>query len=261
MKTLYPLFFSLVYIRNFIRMKINLIRGLVILFLATGCHLKEEVYIKQDGSGSVVAESFRDESVYMEYLGDGYFQEQEFVDTTYVVKDVIAKEQEIFDRFLDEHQDLLRKYGEVKVHIKKDSYAKEYRTTISTPFKNINDVEDLSRVTDYVDDLQNNYAINPSRKRTHFAYSFDGTTFRRIFKVLNQERYDEYKETIEFYKKVLHIGNCSYTANYHFPRKIKSVSNPAAILSEDKKSMVLKLPMLDCFEKPELAYLEVVLED
>lgn len=229
--------------------------------MTVSCHLKEDVYIKEDGSGSVTAESIRDEGIYMKYLRDDYFLEQEFVDTTYVVKEIIAKEKEIFDRFLEEHQVLLSKYEEVKVHIKKDSYAKEYRTTISTPFKNINDVEDLSHVTDYVDDLQNNYAMNPSRKRTYFAYSFDGVTFRRTFKVLNQERYDEYKETIELYKKVLHIGNCSYTANYHFPRTIKTVSNPDAILSADRKSLTLKQPLLDCLDKPELAFLEVVLEN
>lgn len=242
-------------------MKMNFIKALLVLFLVSSCHLKGDVYIKEDGSGRVIAESIRDESIYMKYLGDDYFLEQEFIDTTYVVKEIIAKEQEIFDRFLEEHQVLLRKYEEVKVHIKKDSYAKEYRTTISAPFKNINNVEDLSHVTDYVDDLQNNYAMNPSRKRTYFAYHFDGTTFRRTFKVLNQERYDEYKETIELYKKVLHIGNCSYTSNYHFPRKIKSVSHPDAVLSEDKKSLTLKLPLLDCLEKPELAFFEVVLED
>lgn len=243
------------------QMKINLLKSLVILFLTTSCHLKEDVYISDDGSGSVVAESTRDESIYMKYLGDEYFAEQEFVDSAYVVKDIIAKEQKTFDVFLEEHQALLRKYENVKVHIKKDSYAKEYRTTISTPFKNINELGDLSHVTDYVDDLLNNYAIDPSRKRTYFTYNFDGTTFRRIFKVLNQERYDEYKETIQLYKQILHIGNFSYTANYHFPRKIKSVSHPDVILSEDKKSLTLKLPMLDCLERPELAFLEVVLED
>ncbi|MDR6966953.1 hypothetical protein J2X31_000953 [Flavobacterium arsenatis] len=242
-------------------MRIKFLRTLILMFLVSACHLKEEVYINEDGSGNVTAESLRDESIYMKYLGEDYFKEQEFVDSTYVVKDVIAKEQETFDVFLEEYQALLRKYENVKVHIKKDSYAKEYRTTISTPFKNINDAGDLSHVTDYVDDLQNNYAINPSRKRTIFAYNFDGTTFRRTFKVLNQERYDEYKETIELYKPILHIGNCSYTANYHFPRKIKSVSHTDAILSEDRKSLTLKLPMLDCLEKPELAFLEVVLED
>lgn len=242
-------------------MKKNFIKALLILFLTSSCHLKEDIYIDDDGSGRIEAECLRDESVYMQFEGEDYLVNEEFVDSTYVVKNVIEEEKENFSRFLPEHQQLLKKYEDVKVHVKKDSYTKEYRKSVSRPFADINDVEDLSKVYDYVDDLQHNYPMKPEGKRTHLAYIFDGTTFKRTFKVLNQARYDEYKPSIEAAKKTINISNFSYTSNYHFPRKIKSVSNPDAVLSVDKKSLSLKMSFLDCLDKPELAFLEVVLEN
>ncbi|RZK04390.1 MAG: hypothetical protein EOO46_16695 [Flavobacterium sp.] len=241
-------------------MKFNLITNILILFLTTSCHFKEDIYINEDGSGRIEAECARDESVYMQFQDD-YAVENEFIYSTYVFKDVIKSENENFSRFLPEHQELLRKYENVKVHIKKDSYAKEYRKSVSLKFKDINEVEDLSNTLDYADDLKNNYPMKPEGKRTHLAYAFDGKTFKRTFKVLNHANYDAYKETIQSVKQIYTITNFSYTSNYHFPRKIKSVSNPDAILSADKKSLSLKMSLLDCLDKPEIAFLEVVLEN
>lgn len=242
-------------------MKVNLIKvSLVLLFMAS-CHLKEDIYIDEKGSGRIEAECLRDESVFMQFQGEDYLVYEEFVDSTYVVKDVIEKEKEIFSRFLPEHQALLKKYENVKVHTKKDSYTKEYRKSVSLAFENINDVEDLSKIHDYVDDLQNNYPMKPEGKRTHLTYSFDGATFKRKFRILNQAKYDEYRESIEWAKKMINISNFSYTSNYHFPKKIKSVSNPDAVLSADKKTLSLKLSLLDCLDKPDTANLTVVLEN
>ena len=241
-------------------MKINGIKILLVLILSSSCHFKEDIYINEDGTGQIMAECVRDEGVFMQFQGDDYLQD-EFVDSTYIVKDIIEEEKENFSRFLPQHQELLRKYEDVKVHIKKDSYTKEYRKSVVRPFRDINHVEDLSKVLDYVDDLQNNYPMKPEGKRTHLTYAFNGETFKRTFKVLDQANYDQYKESIESAKTTINISNFSYTANYHFPRKIRSVTNPDAVLSADKKSLSLKMSLLDCLDKPEVAFLEVVLEN
>ena len=51
-----------------------------------------------------------------------------------------------------------------------------------------------------------------------------------------------------------------YILKYHFPRKIKSVSNANAIISKDQKSMELQFLITDCLANPESTNLEVVLE-
>jgi 3-dehydroquinate synthetase len=51
----------------------------------------------------------------------------------------------------------------------------------------------------------------------------------------------------------------TYQLNYNF-RKIKSVSNNAATISADKKSMTISFPLNECIANPEITQLEVVLE-
>jgi hypothetical protein len=43
----------------------------------------------------------------------------------------------------------------------------------------------------------------------------------------------------------------TYQLNYNFPRKIKSVSNNAATISADKKSMTISFPLNECIANPE----------
>lgn len=235
--------------------------GVIVLFSATSCHITEDIYIKEDGSGYLGAEVLRDENAYLQFQGDDYVLKEEYVDSAYVMKDVIENERATFDRFMVEDQDLLMRYSGVKVHLKKDSFSKEYKVAFSQSFGKIEDVEDLSKLLDYVDDLKYNYVMDPQGKRTHLSYTFDENVFRRNFKILNQKEFDSYKDQIQNARQLVNISNFSYTANYHFPRKIKKVSHPDAVISSDGKTLTLKQSLIDCLDNPDLAILEVVLEN
>jgi hypothetical protein len=52
----------------------------------------------------------------------------------------------------------------------------------------------------------------------------------------------------------------SYVLNYYFPRKIQSVSNPLAKVSDDRKSLSLEFLLSDCLQNPISTNLEVILE-
>ena len=54
--------------------------------------------------------------------------------------------------------------------------------------------------------------------------------------------------------------NQPYVLKYYFPRKIKSVSNANAKISEDKKALELQFLITDCVVNPESTNLEVLLE-
>jgi hypothetical protein len=47
------------------------------------------------------------------------------------------------------------------------------------------------------------------------------------------------------------------TTIIHFPKPVKSVSNPAATISNDKKTVTLKYAIFDIFEKADKAALTV----
>jgi hypothetical protein len=235
---------------------------LLIIILATSCQVTETIYLNQDGSGRIETHQLRDENSYMQLTGENYSKEEKFEDTTYVFKDVITKYQETFSKYTKPEQELFRKFEGVNVHIKKSSIEKEFRTSISQSFKKIEEVPDLYKAEDYADDLENNYALTAEEHPTNLSFSFDGTTFKRKVKIVDAVKQQKKIEEVENMRKRYSKFNLAqtYTLNYHFPRKIKSVSNPNARISQDKKSITLQFTLSDCLQNPESTNLEVVLD-
>jgi hypothetical protein len=70
-----------------------------------------------------------------------------------------------------------------------------------------------------------------------------------------QDKIEELKTRFSNHKLVQ-----AYVLDYHFPRKIKSVSNSNAKISDDRKSLELQFNITDCLLNPESTNLEVILE-
>ena len=189
-------------------------------------------------------------------------KENIFKDTTFVFKEYIEKYNETFVKYNPEEQQLFQKYANVKVHVKRSSYEKEFRTTINQNFDKISAVPDLYKTQEYADDLEHNYALSAEEHYYKVSYTFDGSLFKRIVKITDTLELKKQQDKIAVLKtKVSNFKiNQPYVLKYHFPRKIKSVSNANATISEDKKALVLQFLITDCLENPEITNLEVVLE-
>jgi hypothetical protein len=198
----------------------------------------------------------------MQLVGDRYFKEDEFQDTTYIFKDYIQKYNETFLKYSAEDQKILKKYSNVKIHLKKSSFEKEFRDVFSLDFNTLSEIPDIYKSQIFADDLKNNYVLNTGRNYFKVAYTFDGNVFKRQVSITNL---DEFQKTKEEMKKRDPKYNSpkllkAYILKYHFPRKIKSVSNEKAIISSDKKMMTIEFQITDCLLNPEITSLEVVLE-
>ena len=90
-------------------------------------------------------------------------------------------------------------------------------------------------------------------------YEFDGTTFKRTAIVLDREAYSQLTDSLSQLEMM--FSSSKYKLNYHFPKKIKSVSHEDALFSEDRKSVVLEYGFMDYLKNPEALNLEVILED
>jgi hypothetical protein len=235
---------------------------LLLIVVATSCQVTETIHINPDGSGTIEAEELRHESSYMQLAGENYSKEEIFRDTTYAFKDFIAKYPQNFSKYTVPEQTLFRQYENVKVHIKKSSYEKEFRTSMALNFNKIEHVPDLYKTEDYADDIENNYALAAEEHNYIVSYTFEGGIFKRIVKITNAERLKKKIDEIAGYKEKLAKFKLvqTLTFKYHFPRKIKSVSNPNAKISEDKMSLSLEFNLSDCIQNPESTNLEVVLE-
>lgn len=234
----------------------------LVLFLFLSCQITETIKLNQDGSGMIETTAIRDEHSYMQLAGENYSKEEKFRDTTYVFQEYITKYAENFAKLPAAEKAIFNQYKEVKVHLKESSFEKEVKNTFTYNFNKVEAIPDLHKTTEYADDLKHNYALSAEEHYYHISFSFDGTTFKRVVKITNTEELKKKQQEIERFKKKTSGFKLvqTYTLEYQFPRKIKSVSNEKAIVSPDKKSLKLVLQLSDCLQSPEVANLEVVLE-
>lgn len=99
---------------------------LIVLISASSCQVTETIYLNDDGSGSIEVVQLRDEHSYMQLVAGNYSREEKFVNTTYVFKDYITKYSDNYSRLPAFEKAIFDKFEDVKVHIKKSSYEKEF---------------------------------------------------------------------------------------------------------------------------------------
>jgi hypothetical protein len=198
----------------------------------------------------------------MQIARDSYAQETIFVDTSYVFKEYLTKYKANFIKYTSSEQALFSQFENVKVHIKKSAFDKEFRTTIEQDFKKVEAIADLTKTEDYADDLKHNYALTAEEHYYSIRYMLSDNHFSRIVSITNEAIYKSEKEKIANYKKQLAGYNLvqTYTLKYHFPKAIKAVSNSQAVLSPDKKSLELRFNITDFLDNPTSTNLEIDLE-
>jgi hypothetical protein len=234
----------------------------VIAVLLSSCQITENLTINEDGSGSIQMTEIRHEPSYMQLVGEQYGKEDFYKDSTYVFAEYIVKYNSNFIKYTPEEQALFSMYKQVRVHIKKSSFDKEYKTTFTYSFEKVANIPDLYKTEDYADDLENNYALTAEKHYYQIRYTYDNLIFKRIVTITNVEEQNKQQAEMDAAKsKYGKLGLIqTYQLNYNFPRKIKSVSNNAATISADKKSMTISFPLNECIANPEITQLEVVLE-
>ncbi|WP_281636076.1 hypothetical protein [Flavobacterium marginilacus] len=235
---------------------------LLLPFLIISCQVTETLRLNSDGSGTIEVTNLRDENSYMQIARDNYSKENIYRDTTYVFGDYIKKHQETFSRTPIADQRVFLKYSEVKIHVKASSYDKEFRTVYTQNFQKVADIADLTKTDHYLADIKNNYALSAEEHYYNVCYDYNGNRFHRIVTVTDtleqKKEFDKIEKMKAEYKGRKLVQN--YVLNYHFPRKIQSVSNPLAKISDDQKSLSLQFLLADCLQNPLSTNLEVILE-
>lgn len=228
------------------------------LILLVSCQTTETITINPDGSGNIEVYSLRDENS-LSQLGRQNFDEK-FKDTTFTFQDYITQYKETFIKFNKADQDLFTEHANVKMQIKLDPVQMENFNKTSLDFKKIEEIPNIYESLMLANSLKENYPI--WRKSYQIKYTFDGNIFKRYFVITDQEKFakdiKEMEETEKIYSKYKMVQ--SYTLKYHFPKKIKSVSNPKAIIDSDGKSLSLEFQLSDCLHDPKVTDLEVILE-
>ena len=258
-----------------------------LLFLSS-CSFTEEITFNPDGSGEFIMSY--DMSTMLTALQEMEGKEKNPnkemdapVDSVLYYNDLIIGKEDSIAKLPKEEQEKLAKLKDIILKIKMNEATNEMVFGFGSTFKSI---EDLPNALERINSAKSvNNSDNPQYEKMsssaigkssesaleNVTFTFKNNVFSRIYTApVDIEAKEEEKTTIEeVNSEIAEMGEefkeafelMSYNIVYHFPKKIKSTTQKDAIISEDGKTLTLKLKFLELIEKPEISSLNVILED
>ncbi|WP_306353233.1 hypothetical protein [Flavobacterium sp. '19STA2R22 D10 B1'] len=237
----------------------------LLLISMTSCQFSENIYIDEAGTGKI--EFDLDGSSIMELAGGQLGSEKDLknMDSTFVFADLLKNKKDSISLLPPEKQALIKSLEKLTMRMLMNVEKKQMQVTLTSKFDNVNEVHNMMASMKNVSDLdkkskdtKNPLAALSEADNIDLSYSYNGKVFKRTGKIIDAAAQKMIVDSLE--KSKMFLETSMYTLNYHFPRKIKSVSNKKAEISTDKKSLTLGVKYTEYIEKPEVLNLEVVLE-
>lgn len=233
--------------------------------LFTSCQITENIYLEPDGSGKVTYEV--DASGLMDAMGGVLAEEgaSQNIDSTFTFKQLMEEKKDSIAKLSLTDQQRLKGLENMKVHMKMDAAQKIFKMDLLNDFRQVSEMQNMMEALKIVQNLEkkanqpeNPFADMMKPDNVELKYAFDGKVFKRNVRVIDPALQQQAKDTTGMFKMM--FAGSQYIVKYHFPKKVKSVSNPNAVIGEDKKTVTLPLALSDYMEQPEKTNLEVVLD-
>lgn len=246
--------------------KVIYLLGLVVTF-CTSCQFSENIYINEDGSGKM--EFSFDASALMEMAGDEMSEDgEERMDSIMHFRDFLVEKKDSISKLSKQEQEELKALEPFSLHMLMDPKTKEMNFELFTEFKSVNELQDMFAAMSKIQSLDskkdkkddNPFGKSFGGNNTDVSYAFENNVFTRTSKIINKELHEQSLDSLDESAGMI-FASSKYKLNYHFPRKIKSVSNEDVLFSEDRKSFVLELDFMEYVRNPQSGNIEVVLED
>lgn len=233
--------------------------------LLISCQFSENMVLHEDGSGTMYVEV--DMSDMMAFGGMGMDDSTLVqVDTIIYMKRFLEENKDSIASLSKEEQLKLKKLENFNIHVRMDTETSEMIYKVSTSFKSVSEANNIFSGLELIgnlmptkgEDSQQTNKDEDSPELIGVSYSFDDGVFKRDAYIkdakLHQQQVDSIKQTEAF------LGSTYYTLNYSFPKPINKVSNPDAKITNNNKSLTLKVLFPEYFKNPDLLDLEVELE-
>lgn len=244
------------------KLKLLLLAFTAILF--TSCQFSENLYINENGSGKM--EFAFDASEFMTMMGDEMMGEsEEVIDSVMNFKTLLEESKDSIAQLSPEQQEAFKALENFSMRMVMNPESKEMKFDLFTQFEQVSELQNMFDTMNQIQQLEQNANAgdNPlsalNNSNTKMNYSFDGTTFIRSAEIIDQELHSKTVDSLT--QAMTMFGTSKYKLNYHFPRKIKSVSNDKALFAQDGKSFVLEFGLSEYITNPEALNITVVLED
>lgn len=241
----------------------NLLITCILSIAFISCTFTEEIYLNNDGSGSYTFKM--DMGEMMESMkgmsSRDTVNELKVIDTTMYFKDIIAEMKDSISKLSSDERDVINALKDFKLRMLVDEEKGKMLMNIGVDFTHISNLKNMeakiSKAQSLSDKKKSSSPPMPSNSDTE--YSFDGKTFKRIvtLKDLSDEEGEQFKKSMSQSSSFLDGSN--YKIIYHFENEIKKVSSELIKISDDRKTMILQMPMDTIIKNPKLLDFEVIL--
>ncbi len=182
-------------------------------------------------------------------------------------KQLFDEKRDTIGKMTPAQQQQLKKFEDVRMRMQMSAVKKTLEVSFVKSFNSASELQDMMDAVKAMQSLDGKNALagrdNPlgpmmEPGNTELRYTYDGKVFKRTLRVIDPVLQKAVRDTSGVMQMLL--SGSQYTIKYHFPREVKSVSNPDATLSADGKTVTIPFPLADYFEQPDKMSLEVVLD-
>ena len=207
------------------------------------------------------------------------------IDSTYTFKELFATKKDSIAALPAEEQERIKKLEHFSVRMIVNEEMNQIKYSLFSDFKTI---EELKNMTSPLATLKSS-GVAPeaagavmtqkeAQENSVTSYDYNGKTFKRVVadltktdntSALTKDKTGEISEEELEAQKVAEslteamkelMGKSSYKVIYTFEKRIKAISVPNAVLSEDKKTVTIDYLFEDYMKKPKSLDLEIEFE-
>ena len=241
------------------------ISAFILLATLTSCTFKEEIYINDDGSGKFALNA--DASAIMSMIPNDSLGDKgmKTMDSTFAFRDIFNNKKDSIAKLSKEEQARLKKLENFSMHINMNAEQKQLVFGVLSDFKNVSELQDAMSTMSEIKNIDKSKkaeaapAVDFGKNNSQLSYTYNGKKFTRKATVGKNQVKESMRDSAMAAYKVIY-DQSSYVINYHFPKKVKKVSNPNALFSEDRKTITIEYPFMDYIQDPEKLNFEVTFE-
>ncbi|GIZ08844.1 hypothetical protein [Flavobacterium sp. UMI-01] len=239
-----------------------------LILLIVSCNFVENINVNPDGTGDFSVEV--DGSGLMAMAGDKMGEKlgsknKKSIDSTFSFKQLFEQKKDSIAKLSAEEQAALKKMENFVMHMKMNAETKELLFSMNTPFKKVSELQDMMSGMKTLNDLNQkskkqtpNPFSNGFNNNSKLNFSYNGKNFTRTA-IIDKEALNKIKKDSTGMAKMI-FGSSKYTLKYHFPKPVKTVSNPDALFSADRKTITIQYPFTDYMDNPEKMNLTIAFD-
>ena len=240
-------------------MKKGLFYILAVLCMSS-CTIKEKVVINEDGSGSF-SYGFDMAGMYkMGMKSSDSLKDKKVIDTTFNFKELFDKAKDSIAKLPAAEKEMLKVLENFKISLKVNEEQKQMEYNMIFDFPDLNSIQKMASPSQAMEKLEKKNkkrlgalsAAPKSEDNNSTSFLYDGKSFTKVIsstednkKEVSKPKKKKGKEEDDPFSKKMDdmMKECKYSMEYHFPKKIKTVSLKNAVIAADRKSFIYDVPL------------------